>query len=197
MGERLRCSACGKPAACGCNARYVTKVEYAALHMNPKKTDRANGKEMGVSKDTVRRAGKQLAQKAPTGKREGQDGKMYSAKKKSGTGRPIGRPRTDAYYSMKTANRLRGKARSDFMEEWAVRNQEKALDQHPDLKWQNSLGQALGAIVSLDADHEKHGVTELLECNQRLATRVVEILNRWLIVLRPNKPKETADVVRH
>jgi hypothetical protein len=201
MAERQCCSKCGKPAACGCNAPYVSKLEYAKAHMKPDKSDRVNGKELGVSKDTVRRAGKQLAQKAPVGaKRKGQDGKLRRLPKKkkngNGTGRP-GRPRTDAYYSMKTANRLRGKARSEFMKEWAIWESEKRMT--PDLIWLRNLDEAVRRFITLDKElreGDNWQKYEITPCTFGLVSECIGIMNRWVNMFQP-KLEENKNVVHH
>jgi len=51
----FRCSACGADRGCDCNAPAIEKAA-AALARSPEKSDRAIAAEIGVSKDTVRRA---------------------------------------------------------------------------------------------------------------------------------------------
>jgi hypothetical protein len=52
-----------------------------AVAANPDKSDRATAAEIGVGKDTVRRARKSVGANAPTEKRVGKDGKSYKARK--------------------------------------------------------------------------------------------------------------------
>jgi hypothetical protein len=82
----LRCSKCGAStqATCHCDVAYITKLEYAARYVEkyPEKSDRVIAKEVNVSKDTVARARKQLAQNAPVAKRKGKDGKFRNLPKK-------------------------------------------------------------------------------------------------------------------
>ena len=78
------CSNCGAQAraACNCGAEYIRAGAFAAkaVAANPDKSDRAIAAEIGVGKDTVRRA-RQGGANAPTDKRTGKDGKSYPARK--------------------------------------------------------------------------------------------------------------------
>lgn len=75
---RLECSRCGAEvdAACTCGAPYVPAGARAAVAVaaNPGKSDRAIADEIGVGKDTVRRA-RSTGACAPVEKRTGKDGK--------------------------------------------------------------------------------------------------------------------------
>ena len=78
--RRLECSDCGAAATanCGCHAPYVPAGERAAKAVaeNPEKSDRAIAAELGVSKDTIRRARKSTGAHAPVDEpRVGKDGK--------------------------------------------------------------------------------------------------------------------------
>lgn len=199
MNERQVCSACGKQAACGCNAPYVSKLKYAAAHLNDHKSDGQIGKEIGVSADTVRNARlKQPPRKSEVEtKRKGQDGKMRRLPKKKNGKNNIGRPRTDAYYSMKTANRLRGKARSEFMRDWAVWESEKRMT--PDLKWLHSLDEVLRRFVALDKELKEGNnwqTYEVTPCTFGLVSECIEIMNRWVSMFQP-KAEENKNVVHH
>jgi hypothetical protein len=74
---RLECSACGAggEASCTCGAPYLPAGQRAveAVKANPEKSNRAIAGELGVSKDTVRRA--RTGASAPVDKRVGLDGK--------------------------------------------------------------------------------------------------------------------------
>jgi hypothetical protein len=76
---KLACSACGAEtdAACDCRVEYKPAATRAAdaIAANPGKSDRAIADDIGVGKDTVRRARKQLAHDAPVEKRIGKDGR--------------------------------------------------------------------------------------------------------------------------
>jgi hypothetical protein len=67
-------------AACTCGVSYTPKAIRAAeaVKANPEKSDRALAAELGVGKDTVRRARSDVAHDAPPD-RVGQDGKSYPA----------------------------------------------------------------------------------------------------------------------
>lgn len=86
---KLVCSACGAvgKGSCLCGAHYVPAGERAAkaAAANPEKSARAIADDLGVSKDTVRRARKSGGANAPTDRVTGKDGKSYPAKKR---GRP-------------------------------------------------------------------------------------------------------------
>jgi hypothetical protein len=75
---RLECSLCGAStnAACECGAPYVPAGARAAAAVaaDPEKSDRALATEVGVSKDTIRRARKSTGAREPV-KRVGRDGK--------------------------------------------------------------------------------------------------------------------------
>jgi hypothetical protein len=77
--SRLECSKCGAlmNAACNCGAPYVSAGARAAAAVtaNPEKSDRAIAAEIGVGKDTVRRA--RTGAHAPVEKRIGQDGRVW------------------------------------------------------------------------------------------------------------------------
>jgi hypothetical protein len=82
---KLECCKCGAMAetACNCGAPYVPAGDLAAkaVAANPDKSDRTIAAEIGVGKDTVRRARKSVGANAPTEKRVGKDGKSYKARK--------------------------------------------------------------------------------------------------------------------
>lgn len=75
----MECSACGASAsaACDCGAAYVPAMQRAAAaaKASPQKSDRVIAAEIGVGKDTVRRARKLTGASAPVDKRVGKDGK--------------------------------------------------------------------------------------------------------------------------
>jgi hypothetical protein len=75
---RLECSLCGAStnATCECGAPYVPAGARAAAAVaaNPEKSDRALATEIGVGKDTMRRARKSTGASEPV-KRVGRDGK--------------------------------------------------------------------------------------------------------------------------
>jgi hypothetical protein len=78
---RLECSSCGASAdaSCNCGAPYVPAGmrAAAAIEANPDKSDRAIATDLGVGKDTVRRARKPTGARAPVdAKRRGKDGKL-------------------------------------------------------------------------------------------------------------------------
>jgi predicted ArsR family transcriptional regulator len=127
-------------------------------------------------------------------------GRPKASKKNNGTGRPTGRPRTDAYYSMKTANRLRGKERHAFMEEWAIRREEQFREQNPDLKWLHSLDETLRRFIALDKEL-KEGSNwqkyEITPCTFGLLPKCVEIMNQWLSMFQQQKPEDSKNVVHH
>ena len=74
---QLVCSGCGATAdaACSCGVPYMPAGEKAkvAISNTPHKSDRAIAEDIGVGKDTVRRARKATGASAPV--REGKDGK--------------------------------------------------------------------------------------------------------------------------
>jgi hypothetical protein len=76
---RLQCSACGAEAnaSCNCGKPYVPARQRAAdaIQANPDKSDRAIAGEIGVGKDTVRRARASTGAPAPVDVRIGKDGK--------------------------------------------------------------------------------------------------------------------------
>ena len=183
MGERLCCSKCGKLAACSCGAPYVSKLKYAAAHMDPKKSDRANGKELSVAATTIKRARKQLRQNgAVEAKRKGQDGKTRRLPKKP-TGRPRGRPP--------------GKTKAQRMELWAKKEFEKRAT--PNEIWENGMVEALGAILKLESDREQHDKLRqftMTPCTYNAAVRVIDVLRELVSQLSPST-QENAHVVRH
>jgi hypothetical protein len=77
---KMHCVECGSSvkASCRCGASYVPASQYAAeaVKRHPEKSDRAIAAEIGVSKDTVRRA-RATGANAPveSAKRTGQNGK--------------------------------------------------------------------------------------------------------------------------
>jgi hypothetical protein len=77
---RMHCAECGSfvKVACRCGASYIPASQYAAVAIkrHPEKSDRAIAAEIGVSKDTVRRA-RSTGAKAPveSARRTGRDGK--------------------------------------------------------------------------------------------------------------------------
>src|SRR5262245_14756583 len=78
---RMECSSCGATAnaACGCGVAYVPASTRAreAIAKNPEKSDRALAADLGIGKDSVRRARDKLTgAHAPVDeKRIGRDGK--------------------------------------------------------------------------------------------------------------------------
>jgi len=82
--RHIFCSECGAQgeAGCDCEAEYISASAFAirAIARNPEKSDMALAEEIGISRDTVRRA-RGCANAQPE-KRQGKDGKMYSAKRK-------------------------------------------------------------------------------------------------------------------
>ena len=73
---------CARPASaasCNCGVAYTPKVVRAAeaIKANPQKSDRAIVDDIGVGKDTVRRAREQGGAHAPPDDRVGRDGKSY------------------------------------------------------------------------------------------------------------------------
>jgi hypothetical protein len=94
---RLECSACGATAdaACNCGAPYLPAGQRAAeaVTANPMKSDRAIADDIGVSKDTVRRARKTTGACAPVEKRTGRDGK--TRKLPTLEPKPIAKPPAD------------------------------------------------------------------------------------------------------
>lgn len=77
---KLECSSCGAKAdaSCNCGAPYIPAGERAkkAVEANPEKSDRAIAAELGVGKDTVRRAREATGAHAPVDERIGLDGKV-------------------------------------------------------------------------------------------------------------------------
>lgn len=71
------CSACGIDAGCNCGAPLMSKAQRAAeaIKASPQKSDRAIADEIGVGKDTVRRAREAAGASAPVESRVGLDGK--------------------------------------------------------------------------------------------------------------------------
>lgn len=87
MSHDVRCSICGAHGELGCEhgaSLYVSKSEYAAIAVrrNPEKSNRALAEELGVSDMTVKRARDEVQHNVAPEKRQGKDGKMYSAKSK-------------------------------------------------------------------------------------------------------------------
>jgi hypothetical protein len=81
---KMQCSACGvtADAACDCGAPYqpVSARAAQAIAENPEKSNRAIAAELGVSKDSVRKAREAGGyQSPPADKRVGRDGKSYPA----------------------------------------------------------------------------------------------------------------------
>jgi hypothetical protein len=78
---QLRCEGCGTlaDAACDCGVGYLpVKASVAAakaIEKNPEASNRAIAEKIGVNKDTVRVARKQVAENSPPAKRIGKDGK--------------------------------------------------------------------------------------------------------------------------
>jgi hypothetical protein len=76
---RLACTACGAEAnaSCSCGKPYLPRERAAeAVAAHPEKSDRAIADEIGVGKDTVRRARAATGAGAPVeGPRTGKDGK--------------------------------------------------------------------------------------------------------------------------
>jgi hypothetical protein len=81
---QMECSQCGAcvAALCDCGVIYVPVGTRAAnaIAKNPDKSDRAIAAELGVGKDSVRRARVPVGANAPPGKRTGRDGKQYPAR---------------------------------------------------------------------------------------------------------------------
>jgi hypothetical protein len=80
LPTRMECSVCGKTAdvPCSCGKPYVPVGERAAAYVkkHPEMSDRAIAAELGISKDSVRRARSQATgAHAPVGPRVGRDGK--------------------------------------------------------------------------------------------------------------------------
>src|SRR5262245_12000048 len=100
--QRMICTGCGAEtnAACYCGKAYVPKSIRAAeaLEQHPEKSDRAIAAELGVGKDTVRRARADWSASeaggayAPTEERIGRDGKSYPASKPPPEPQPMKRP---------------------------------------------------------------------------------------------------------
>ena len=77
----LRCQECGASAkaACNCGAPYVPAGQLAARATTSGKSNRAVADELGISRETVRRARKAAGTNVPPA-RTGKDGKDYPAK---------------------------------------------------------------------------------------------------------------------
>lgn len=76
---KLQCSKCGATAdaQCGCGVSYLPAGSRAAAAVaaDPGKSNRALADDLGVSRETVRRARKSTGTNVPVGKRKGKDGK--------------------------------------------------------------------------------------------------------------------------
>ena len=76
---KLVCSGCGAPGegSCGCGVAYIPPAARAeaAVKANPQKSNRAIAEDLGVGKDTVRRARQSTGAGEPVEKRVGRDGK--------------------------------------------------------------------------------------------------------------------------
>ena len=70
----LVCPDCGTEAACDCGVAPIDRAAYALLKY-PERSDRSIAAEIGVGKDTVRRARKATGAPAPVEKRIGLDGR--------------------------------------------------------------------------------------------------------------------------
>lgn len=205
MAERLRCSACGKPAACGCNAIYVTKKEYAAMHRDPKKSDRANAQKLGVGRMTVARAGKQLSQNGTVEtKREGLDGKLRRLPEKK-NGKPHRRTpkKSDPPWAVPAPPRRKGETKRQHTDRWAKIMYDKRLKELPDVAWEIKVVETLTPIAGLEHSwKEEFGdwrQFSMTPCTYQLLQSAADVLNRLLSELKFNKhnTKETEHVVRH
>jgi len=94
---KLVCSACGAvgQGSCRCNAPYVPAGKRAeeAVAANPGKSDRSIADDVGVSRETIRRARKATATNVSVEKRVGKDGKARKQPKPK-TPKPPAQPRT-------------------------------------------------------------------------------------------------------
>lgn len=207
MKERQVCSACGKRAACGCNALYVSKLKYAAMHADPKKSDRANGKELGVGRMTIGRAGKQVSQNGATeSKRKGLDGKMYPAEKKNAEApRPRGRPpnKSRPPWAVPAPRRRKGESRREHNDRWAKIMYDKRLKELPDVAWEIKVVETLTMIAGLEHSwKEEFGdwrQFSMTPCTYQLLQSAADVLNKLLSELKFNKPnsKENGHVLHH
>jgi hypothetical protein len=94
--QRMVCTGCGAEAnaSCNCGVAYMPKSVRAAeaVKANPEKSSRAIANEIGVDKNTVEKARKELTgDKSPVDKRRGLDGKTRKPPKKSATVKLNGR----------------------------------------------------------------------------------------------------------
>jgi DNA-binding transcriptional MocR family regulator len=198
MSERLRCSKCGKPAACSCGAPYVSKLEYIAMHMDLNKSDRANARELGVSDKTVAKAGKQLRKNsAVETKRKGRDGKLRALPKKNGSGRSRGRRPAWAT----PPRRRKGETRAEYNERWGKLNYERRLKELPDVQWMHEVDALLIQIVNLEKNwEEKYGNWRRFSmepCSYKLLQQAAAVLNGLLSQLHHQPEEEHEHVVRH
>jgi hypothetical protein len=86
--QRMVCTGCGSEAnaSCNCGLSYIPKKIRAAeaIKAAPEKSDRAIAADLGLGKDTVRRARDQIGACAPPqSERIGRDGKSYPASQPS------------------------------------------------------------------------------------------------------------------
>jgi hypothetical protein len=82
--QRMACTACGAEAnaSCTCGVAYVPKAIRAAeaVKASPEKSNRAIAADLGVDKETVRKA-RSRGDQSPPAVVIGQDGKSYPATK--------------------------------------------------------------------------------------------------------------------
>jgi DNA-binding transcriptional regulator YhcF (GntR family) len=175
----LRCSKCGTEAACNCGAPYVSKAEYAAAHMDPKKSNRMNAKALNVSESTVRQAFGQLREKNAVGKnavkikRLSADGKMRRPPKRKKITRK--------------------------QKEIARANREWEANSIPQERWEWAFIEELNRIAAWDktwteqfGDWRQFNFTE---CTYQSLIRAAAVLNGLLGALK--KPEATNNVVHY
>lgn len=205
MGERQVCSACGKQAACDCNVPYVSKLTFAAARMKAERSDRANGKELGVSRDTIGKARKQLSGKLTVEtKREGLDGKLRSLPEKQ-NGKPHRRmpKKSDPPWAVPAPPRRKGETKREHTDRWAKIMYDRRLKELPDVAWEIKVVELLTQIAGLEhswkeefGDWRKFSMTP---CTYQLLQSAADVLNKLLSELKFNKhdTKETENVVHH
>lgn len=218
MSKQLRCSECGKLAACNCGApyEYVSpgKLAAKAVKDNPELSDRAIADNLGVSDTTVLRARKSTASKEAVEKRAGKNGKTRrtkhptETKRKGLDGRTRRLPETNGTpkingtgFSLRAANRLRGKARDAYMSKWATNNWNKKLEEHSDLKWEHEVQDELQRIVNLEKRWtEQYGdwrQFSMTPCTYKLLSQAAEVLNGLLSELKFNKTNSNGESKHH
>jgi len=125
----LMCPQCQAKAQakCDCGVGYVPAGDLARREVirNPQKSDRAIAKQLGIAKDTVRRARTSTGANAPVEKRQGRDGKMRRMPINVHQAAQRKLPKYPGFERLKTAWFMATREETEMFLEWVKHQRER------------------------------------------------------------------------